>query len=138
MLVHMSRFLSAAGHTNGSARRSSCARLSPRNCRVPSYDALKKLRMKLREALVSEVGRKGRSMNGMSTAVQVSTGYLGGHVFFWVYLSISSLVCRHVRALESLLGPHLCGTMNPPIVGVMQQVRCWRLLSILIWKHLSI
>ena len=67
--IHECRLQSVAEHTNGSARRSSCARLSPRNCRVPSYDALKKLRTKLREALVSEVGRKGRSMKGMSTAV---------------------------------------------------------------------
>lgn len=38
-------------------------------CCVPSYAALKKLRTKLREALVSDVGRKGRSTKGMSRAV---------------------------------------------------------------------
>jgi len=42
---------------------------SPVNWRVPSYEALKKLRTKLREALVSDVGRKGSSTKGMSRAV---------------------------------------------------------------------
>ena len=58
--------------TNGSVRRSSCARPSPEYCRVFSYAALKKLRTKLREALVSEVGRKGRSRKGISSAVGAS------------------------------------------------------------------
>lgn len=56
------------GHTNGSVRRNSVARPSPLNCPVPSYADLKKLRTKLREALVSEVGRKGSSTKGMSRA----------------------------------------------------------------------
>jgi hypothetical protein len=61
--------MSRRSPTNGSVRRSSVARPSPVNWRVPSYEALKKLRTKLREALVSDVGRKGSSTKGMSRAV---------------------------------------------------------------------
>jgi hypothetical protein len=60
---------SAFNRTNGSVRRSSVASPSPLNWPLPSYAALKNERTKLREALVSDVGRNGSSTNGMSRAV---------------------------------------------------------------------
>lgn len=62
--------LSLRVRTNGSVRRNSVASPSPVYWRLPSYAALKKLRMKLRDALVSDVGRKGSRTKGMSSAVK--------------------------------------------------------------------
>ena len=50
--------------TGGSAIRSSCAKLSP--CKTVPRSKLKKFLMKVRAALGSEAGRKGRSRKGMS------------------------------------------------------------------------
>lgn len=139
VLVYMPRSLGAIGRTNGSARRSSCARLSPRNCLVPSYAALKKLRTKLRDALVSEVGRKGRRMKGISTAAacQRCLPWWPGRVVA-PYLLTSFLVCKCGPALVSLLERRHHETMHLPIGVAAQQARCWRLLLILTGWHLSI
>jgi hypothetical protein len=57
----------AIDRTIGSVIRSSCARVSPRSTTPPSLPS-KKCRTKVRTALGSEVGRKGRRRNGRSRA----------------------------------------------------------------------
>ena len=56
----------------GSVMRSSCWSASPRMA-GPPFCLSKKCRTKVRTALGSEVGRKGRSKNGISRAVVKST-----------------------------------------------------------------
>ena len=53
--------------TIGSVKTNSCARLSPLS--ELALSMLKKLRIKVRAALGSEAGRKGRRKKGMSSAV---------------------------------------------------------------------
>lgn len=56
--------------TIGSVRRNSCAKAWPCNCSPLSKGELKKFLTKVRAALGSEVGRNGRSKNGISSPVR--------------------------------------------------------------------
>lgn len=96
------------GPTSGSVRRISWCRASPVYCFVPSYADLKKLGIKLRLELASDVGRKGSSMKGKSIASEAGQRLRRVHrAELTRHTSTFYLLCTDVYQLLDLLRRNL-------------------------------